>query len=81
MFVALISLAAQPLSEKPLDRPPAETAVITGFEKYGHATLDLTIEKILSDGYELGDTVDVVFSNGYKFENIPFYNGYYVKKG
>ncbi len=60
---------------------PVEEGTITAFEKYGHATLDITIEKMLADGYELGDTVDVEFSNGYKFTNIPFYNGYYVAKG
>ena len=60
---------------------PVEEGTITGFEKYGHATLDITIEKMLADGYELGDTLDVEFSNGYKFTNIPFYDGYYVAKG
>ncbi len=60
---------------------PVEEGTITAFEKYGHATLDITIEKMFADGYELGDTVDVEFSNGYKFTNIPFYNGYYVAKG
>ena len=60
---------------------PVEEGTITAFEKYGHATLDITIEKMLSDGYELGDTVDVEFSNGYIFTNIPFFDGYYVAKG
>lgn len=60
---------------------PVEEGTITGFEKYGHATLDITIEKMFADGYELGDTVDLEFSNGYTFTNIPFYDGYYVAKG
>lgn len=60
---------------------PEEKAVITEFEKYGHALLDLSIEKIMADGYELGDTVDLKFSNGYELNGIPFFNGYYVAKG
>lgn len=50
-------------------------------EKYGHAVLDITIENFMEMGYELGDTVNVSFDNGYVFENIPFFNGYYVDKG
>ena len=59
----------------------SETATIVGFEKYGHANLDLTVKKIFDDGFKLGDTVDLIFSNGYTFKNIPFFDGYYVKKG
>ena len=60
---------------------PKEIAAVSEFEKYGHAILDLSIEKFLADGYELGDTVDIVFSNGYEMKNIPFFDGYYVAKG
>lgn len=60
---------------------PEEKAAVSEFEKYGHAILDLSIEKFLADGYELGDTVDIVFSNGYEMKNIPFFDGYYVTKG
>ena len=61
--------------------PSVETGTITEFEKYGHAKLDITIEKMFNDGYELGDTVNLYFSNGYEFKDVPFFNGYYVKKG
>ncbi|HAL18927.1 MAG TPA: hypothetical protein DCO86_04840 [Spirochaetaceae bacterium] len=55
--------------------------VITSFEKYGHAVLNIPIQDLLSNGFELGDGVTVEFSNGYRLKDIPFYNGYYVKKG
>ena len=55
--------------------------VITSFEKYGHAVLNIPVQDLLSSGFELGDGVTVEFSNGYKLKDIPFYNGYYVKKG
>ena len=58
-----------------------EHGKIIEFEKYGHAVLDITIEKMFADGYELGDTVDIYFENGKEFKNVPFFNGYYVKKG
>jgi protein tyrosine/serine phosphatase len=78
--MACLSISAQAVVELSQGLP-IEEGTITGFEKYGHATLDITIEKMFADGYELGDTVDVEFSNGYKFTNIPFYDGYYVAKG
>jgi hypothetical protein len=82
LLVAMVclSISAQAVVEVNQSLP-VEDGTITGFEKYGHATLDITIEKMLADGYELGDTLDVEFSNGYKFTNIPFYDGYYVAKG
>lgn len=60
--------------------PAVETTIIE-IEKYGHAVFDETIEDFLAKGYELGDTVDIVFSSGYVLEDIPFYNGYYVGNG
>lgn len=60
--------------------PAVETTIIE-IEKYGHAVFDETIEDFLTKGYELGDTIDIVFSSGYVLEDIPFYNGYYVGNG
>ena len=80
VLVALCAVTAQAVVEVNQSLP-VEEGTITAFEKYGHASLDITIEKMFADGYELGDTLDVEFSNGYKFTNIPFYDGYYVAKG
>lgn len=54
---------------------------ITEIEKYGHVVLDITIADFQKIGFELGDTVNVVFDNGYEMKGIPFFNGYYVDKG
>ncbi len=57
------------------------TGNIIEIEKYGHVVLDITIEEAAAAGYALGDTVDVVFDNGYTFEDIPYFDGYYVPMG
>ena len=54
---------------------------VTEIEKYGHALLDITIEKTFYLGYELGDSVNVVFDNGYTLTDIPLFDGYYVDRG
>lgn len=42
---------------------------------------ELTIEEFMNKGFEFGDSVTVEFSSGYTFEDVPFYDGYYVKVG
>ena len=81
VLVLLSLLVVSCASSNSKKEVPNEQATIVGFEKYGHANLDLTVEKIFEDGYKLGATVDLVFSNGYEFKDIPFFDGYYVKKG
>ena len=49
--------------------------------KYGAATTSLTATDLEAAGFELGDSCDVSFSNGYTLTDIPYYNGYYVKTG
>ena len=49
--------------------------------KFGGAAIKISIEDFLNLGFEFGDSVDVIFSGGWKIEDIPFYNGYYVRKG
>ena len=74
VLVGILSLSAV-FAADPL------TGVITEVEKYGHVVLDITIDEASAAGYDLGDTVDVVFSNGYAFEDIPYFNGYFVGAG
>ena len=56
-------------------------AVITKHSKYDVAALDLGPEDLTKAGFSLGDSIDVVFSNGATLTDIPYYNGYYVKIG
>ncbi len=50
-------------------------------EEFGGVYLEMTIEDFNEKGFSYGDSVDVIFSNGYKLEDIPYYNGYYVAAG
>jgi hypothetical protein len=41
----------------------------------------MSIDEFNALGFEYGDCVDVMFSNGYELQDIPYYNGYYVNVG
>lgn len=48
---------------------------------YGGVIINGGIKNFDSSGFELGDSVNVEFSNGEKFIDVPYYSGYYVKVG
>lgn len=50
-------------------------------KNFGSVVLPVTHEKFMESGFEVGDSVDVSFSNGLSFTDIPFVSGYYVKYG
>lgn len=33
---------------------------------------------LISKGFNYGDSVDISFSSGIQFKDVPFYSGYYV---
>ena len=47
--------------------------------KFGSATLDITIDKFNEAGFNYGDSCNVKFSNGYELLDVPYFNGFYVK--
>ena len=49
--------------------------------EFGGVYLKMTIDDFNAKGFKYGDSVDVVFSNGYELKDIPYYNGYYVAAG
>ena len=49
--------------------------------EFGGVYLKMTIDEFNGKGFKYGDSVDITFSNGYKLEDIPYYNGYYVDAG
>ena len=63
------------------EAPDPMSGAVREIEKYGHAVLDISIADFEKAGFSLGDTVDVVFDNGYTLSGIPYFNGYYVDKG
>ena len=57
------------------------SATIKKDAKFDCANLDVGGEDFERAGFAFGDSCDVEFSNGVKLENVPFYNGFYVKTG
>lgn len=49
--------------------------------KYGAVFLDVSIDDFIASGFHFGDSCDITFSNGLTLEDIPFFNGYYVRTG
>lgn len=54
---------------------------ITQNTKYDSIDVDYTIEDFNNYGFNLGDSVNIKFTNGKEFNDIPYYNGYYVRTG
>ena len=50
-------------------------------EEFGGVYIDCTIEDFNALGFTYGDSVTIVFSNGYELKDIPYYNGYYTANG
>ena len=49
--------------------------------EFGGVYIEITIDDFNKLGFVYGDSIDLEFSNGYKLEDIPYYNGYYVNAG
>ena len=49
--------------------------------EFGGAYIDLTIDEFNAYGFDYGDSVSISFTNGYKLDDIPYYNGYYTRTG
>ena len=60
---------------------PTLTATVTKDQKFNSAVLSLSEEDFSNAGFAFGDSCNVVFSNGYMVNDVPYYNGYYVKTG
>lgn len=48
---------------------------------YKGVYIQKTIDEFNALGFEYGDSVNIVFSNGYELKDIPYYSGYYAKPG
>ena len=56
-----------------------ENVLVEEDSKFHSANLKLSIDDFNSKGFKLGDSCNVKFSNGYELEDVPYFNGYYVK--
>ena len=54
-------------------------AGITQDAKFNSCTVNITIDEFTKLGFDLGDSCDIKFSNGYEIKDVPYYNGFYVK--
>lgn len=57
------------------------TSVVSKDPKFDSAVLTLTANDFANAGYAFGDSLDISFGNGYTLNDVPYYNGYYVKTG
>ena len=72
--------------DKPTDGPGKADPELTGCAiqhetEFGGVYIEIRIDDFNNLGFRYGDSVNVEFSNGYKLEDIPYYNGYYVDAG
>ncbi len=61
--------------------PCLSGAAVTEDAKFHAANVDCSAEAFNALGFALGDSCNVVFSNGYELRDVPYFNGYYVKNG
>ena len=49
--------------------------------KFDHVELMVSIEDFIAAGFQFGDSCDVSYSNGLTLEDVPFFSGFYVRRG
>ena len=49
--------------------------------KFDQVELRVSIEDFIAAGFQFGDSCDVSFSNGLTLEDVPFFSGFYVRRG
>ena len=62
-------------------RPGPVTGTIVHEPEFGGVYISYTIDEFNALGYVYGDSVDILFSNGYELTDIPYYNGFYTENG
>ena len=88
MLLAFILCGCNKKQEEPVpeEQETAEEIKAEGLatiheEEFGGVYIKMTIDEFNALGFAYGDSVDVIFSNGYTLKDIPYYNGYYVDAG
>lgn len=83
MLVFSIMMATLPLfavaCNKKAEVVALENCAIEHETEFGGIYIKKTIDEFNALGFVYGDSVNVVFSNGYEMMDIPYYNGYYTK--
>ena len=86
LLALLMTLAFSSCKDRKDPDPAPDVPSISDYEvehepEFGGVYIKITIDDFNKLGFTYGDSVDVEFSNGYKLEDIPYYNGYYVDAG
>ena len=61
--------------------PHLDNVNIYEYKAFGNIDMDISIEEFNKLGFEYGDSVNVMISNGYEALDIPYFDGYYAKTG
>lgn len=83
MIIALAAtlIGVSGCAHKNIEQPTTGEIGVIHETKFDSVYGNLTIDQFVKKGFEYGDSVKVTFSSGYTFEDVPFYDGYYVKMG
>ncbi|MDO5121535.1 MAG: tyrosine-protein phosphatase [Erysipelotrichaceae bacterium] len=81
VMITAASLSACQKQEQVQEDPKIENCAIIHETEFGGVYIKSTIDDFNKLGFEYGDSVNVEFSNGFKLEDVPYYNGYYVDAG
>ena len=57
------------------------TTTVKLINPYGSVQLEICDEDFQAAGFEFGDITDVLFENGYELKQVPYHDGFYVKRG
>jgi len=49
--------------------------------KFGATAFNIKVDDFNALGFEFGDSIDLKFSNGLEYTDIPYYSGFYAHKG
>lgn len=80
-FIAAAALCVLLLAACGKKTPELSGAGVLHETEFGGIYIKCTIDDFNKLGFAYGDSVDITFSNGYKLEDLPYYNGYYVDAG
>ena len=85
LIVSLISIAfsiSACNNKKEVNKKPIlENYSIHHDDEFGGAYIDISRDDFNKLGFAFGDSIDISFSNGTKYEDIGYYSGYYVPAG
>ncbi len=64
-----------------LDQAAIIVGTVVQQERFDSAVTDFTSDDLAEAGFAFGDSCDISFSNGYTLTDVPYFDGYYVRRG